>query len=333
MTAGRPVAVLGAGSWGTALAIHLTRLGVPTVLWGRDGQRVEEMARARHNPRYLSDVVFPDGLRPTADLGDALADRPDVILAVPCKGLRPLLERMPPLAKELRYICACKGLETGTRLLASEVVTDVLGDVPVAALTGPSFAAEVAAGLPTAVSLASVDRGFSQDLVALLHGGSLRAYTIDDIVGAEVGGACKNVMAIAAGVADGLKFGANARAALITRGLAEITRLGIAMGGQATTFMGLAGLGDLVLTCTDDQSRNRRMGLALAEGLDATAAEQRIGQVVEGVNTAFEVLAKAAELGVEMPIAEQVVRLLEGRCSPRDAVQALLARDPRHEFK
>jgi glycerol-3-phosphate dehydrogenase (NAD(P)+) len=291
------------------------------------------MAKLRRNPRYLSEVPFPDALQPTAELPAALAERPDVFLAVPCKGLRALLEHAPPIAGELRYVCACKGLEAGTRLLASEVVTDVLGDVPVAALTGPSFAAEVAAGCPTAVSLASPDRGFAADLVALLHGGSLRAYTLDDIIGAEVGGACKNVMAIAAGVADGLAFGANTRAALITRGLAEITRLGIAMGGQATTFMGLAGLGDLVLTCTDDQSRNRRLGLALAEGLTVPEAEQRIGQVVEGVSTAFEVVAKAAELGVEMPIAEQVVRLLEGRCSPREAVKALLARDPRHEFK
>lgn len=328
-----PILVAGAGSWGTALAVHLARIGFSTLLWGRDTDAMAAMAEQRQNSRYLPGVEFPSAMTPTADLDTALAKSRDVLLAVPCNAVRSLLVGLDPQAAgRCRFVCACKGFEAHSHKLVADIVMDVLGEVPIAVLTGPSFAKEVAAGLPTAVTIAATDASFASDLVDMLHSGSLRAYTIDDLIGVQVGGACKNVLAIAAGVSDGLGFGANARAALITRGLAEITRLGVALGAQATTFMGLAGLGDLVLTCTDNQSRNRRMGLALADGLSVSDAEQRIGQVVEGVSTSFAVVELADERGVEMPIAEQVVRLLDGRSTPRQAVEALLARDPTQEF-
>jgi glycerol-3-phosphate dehydrogenase (NAD(P)+) len=329
----QPILVAGAGSWGTALAVHLARIGFSALLWGRDADAMAAMAEQRVNSRYLPGVDFPAAMTPIADLEAGLQKSTDVLLTVPCNAVRSLLASAnPQIAAQRRYVCACKGLEAHSHKLVADIVRDVLGDVPIAVLTGPSFAKEVAAGLPTAVTIASTDASFARDLVDMFHSGSLRAYTIDDLIGVQVGGACKNVLAIAAGVSDGLGFGANARAALITRGLAEITRLGLALGARTTTFMGLAGLGDLVLTCTDNQSRNRRMGLALAEGLSVSAAEQRIGQVVEGASTAFAVVELAAEKGVEMPIAEQVVKVLDGRCTPRQAVEALLARDPTQEF-
>jgi glycerol-3-phosphate dehydrogenase (NAD(P)+) len=315
------------------LAVLLARHGRPTRLWGHDEAHLAALARERCNRRHLPDAPFPDALELVPDLGEALAGVEDLVLAVPFKGLRPLAERLAALRRGgLRCALACKGIEAGTHKLGHEVLAEVLGDeITTAVISGPSFAREVVAGLPTAVTVASRDPGYAADLVARLHQGAFRAYTSTDVVGVELGGALKNVLAIAAGVSDGLRFGANARAALISRGLAEMLRLGLALGGRPETFMGLAGLGDLVLTCTDDQSRNRRLGLMLGQGVPLPEALAAIGQVVEGAYTAREVGALARRHRIDMPISEQVVRLIEGRCGPAEAVQTLLAREPRQE--
>ncbi len=330
-----PILVAGAGSWGTALAILLSRNHQPTYLWGHWPEHITSLKRERQNRRYLPGVRFPEDLGLLDDLGEALKHTSDILIVVPCRALRGVIEQLArtPGAKPLRIAWACKGLESGTHKLIHEVIEEVLGGGhPLAAISGPNFAREVVMGLPAAVTVASPDTNFAQDLAARLHGGAFRAYTSDDLIGVEVGGAIKNVLAIAAGVADGLEFGANTRAALITRGLAEMIRLGVALGGRQETFMGLAGLGDLVLTCTDDQSRNRRLGLMLARGQTVEQAISSIGQVVEGLSTAYEVDSLARQHGVEMPITEQVVRLLKGECRPREAVQALLAREPKREL-
>lgn len=333
--ASTPILVIGAGSWGTALAVVLARNHQIAYLWGRTPEHVREMRRGRRNTRYLPGVELPALVKPVDDLHAALREVSDLLVVVPMKALRDLAMLLVsvPVVSGVRIAWACKGVESGTHRLAHQVIGEVLGlDFPTAVISGPSFAAEVAAGLPTAVTVASANVSFAADLAARLHGDSFRAYTSADIVGVEVGGAVKNVLAIAAGVADGLGFGANTRAALITRGLAEMIRLGVALGGRRETFMGLAGLGDLVLTCTDDQSRNRRMGLALAKGATVAEAVSAIGPVVEGVRTAGEVRFLAQKHNIEMPITEQVVRLLGGECSPREAVQALLSREPRQEL-
>lgn len=326
-----PVAVLGAGSWGTALAVLLAGNGCPVRLWGHEPEHVARLRADRENRELLPGVPFPAGLEPEADLAAALAFAPDLLVVVPSHAFAETLERMGALPPGARLAWATKGLEPRSAEPLHQVARARLGDaVPLAVVSGPTFAGEVVRRLPTAVTVASDDMGFARDLAARLHNETFRVYLSDDVVGVEVGGAVKNVMAIAAGIADGLGFGANTRAALITRGLAEISRLGMAAGGRAETFMGLAGLGDLVLTCTDDQSRNRRFGLALARGLDAEAAARAIGQVVEGVGTTHEVKRLAARLGVEMPITEQVHAVLfEGR-SPEAAVRALLARADTH---
>jgi glycerol-3-phosphate dehydrogenase (NAD(P)+) len=255
-----------------------------------------------------------------------------VLFAVPLKALRGVVGGLAQHAAGLRVAWASKGVEAGTHKLIHQVLDEILGErCPKAVISGPSFATEVAAGLPTAVTVASSCPELAQAWVARLHGHAFRAYMSDDVVGVEVGGAVKNVLALAAGVADGLRFGANARAALITRGLSEMMRLGTAMGGRRDTFMGLAGLGDLVLTCTDDQSRNRRVGLALGRGMNLAEAIAAVGQVAEGVGTAHEIHFLAKQHGVEMPITEQVVRLITGESRPLDAVQALLAREPKQE--
>ncbi len=322
------VVVLGAGSWGTALAIHLARLGHPVVLWAHRSGHAATLAAERCNRRYLPGVVFPDGLTVEADLARAVSERDVLLIAVPSHALRELLGHLKPLIQEdVRIVWATKGLEQVSGWLPHQVVEDVLGARSVAAISGPTFAREVADGLPAAVVVASVDTPFASEVAELFHDGRFRAYTSSDLIGVEVGGAVKNVLAIATGAADGLRFGANSRAALITRGLAEITRLGLALGGQASTFMGLAGLGDLVLTCTDDQSRNRRMGLALARGLSVAQAQEEIGQVVEGVQAASAVWALARRAGVRMPITEQVHRILHEGVSPQEAV-AILTRGP-----
>lgn len=324
---------MGAGSWGTALALQLARNRQSVRLWGHRKEHVQSLLRERRNVRYLPAWVFPENLSPIANLKGALKGVRDLILAVPCNGLRPSLQAIRRYDADVRIAWACKGIEAGTRLLAHQVVEEVMGaEQPMAVISGPSFAQELAAGLPTALAVAANDSTFASDLAKRLHGERLRAYINDDIIGVEVGGAVKNVLALAAGIADGLGFGANTRAALVTRGLAEITRLGVVLGGHSDTFTGLAGLGDLVLTCTDNQSRNRRLGLALAEGLSAEQGISRIGQVVEGVCTAFEVDQLARGHGVEMPIVEQVARVLSRRCTPLEAVQALLARSPKKEI-
>ncbi len=328
-----PLAVLGAGSWGTALAIQFARTGHPTLLWGRDHRQIEAMAEARCNARYLPGASFPESLVVEADLGRALARAPDILLAVPSHAFRSTLEALKPLiGRGQRVAWATKGFELGSGRLPHEVAREVLGShVPIAVLSGPTFAAEVGRGLPTAMTVASPDASFADSLAKTLSGQNFRAYTSPDIVGVEVGGAVKNVLAIGTGIADGMGFGANTRIALITRGLAEMTRLGVALGARRETFMGLAALGDLVLTCTDDQSRNRRFGLAIAAGRSATEAQRLIGQVVEGVHAARAVRTVAARAAIEMPIAEEVYAVLHEGRDVRDAVRALMGRELRQE--
>jgi len=328
------IAVIGAGSYGTALAIQLARRGAHTWLWGRDPHAMEQLQRERENARYLPGCRFPDTLEATSDISLALTDIEDLLIVVPSHALRETLERVKPLLRAEHGIAsACKGLEPGTGKLVHEVFADVLGDShELAIVSGPTFAKELAKGAPTAVTVASAHDPFAERMALALHGDGFRAYVSNDIVGVEVGGSVKNVLAIAVGIADGLGLGANARAALITRGLAEIMRLGSALGAQVETLMGLAGLGDLVLTCTDDQSRNRRMGLLLARGHSVDAAVAEIRQVVEGVRVAPEVLARAHSLGIEMPITEQVCKVLSGETSPLQAVQALANRPAKNEL-
>lgn len=330
---GTTMAVLGAGSWGTALAALLANNGLRAVLWGRNSSLMTEMVTKRSNPRYLPDITFPDSLIIESDLGRAVTSADDVLVVVPTQGFRALLQQIQPhLPARARVVWASKGLEPNSGKLLHEVAEDVLGaNRPAAVISGPTFAREVALGLPTAVTVASRDSGFAADLAARLHNARFRAYTSDDVIGVELGGAVKNVMAIAAGIADGLGFGANTRAALVTRGLAEMMRLGVALGGRRETFMGLAGLGDLVLTCTDDQSRNRRVGLALARGQSLAEATAAIGQAAEGISAAREVLAVARRQGVDMPITEQVHHVLYEGLAPRTAVQVLLQREQKAE--
>lgn len=327
------VAVLGAGSWGTALALLLARNGHDVRLWGHDPEEVAPLCRERENRRYLPGVPFPARLNAGADLVEALAGVELVLVAVPSHAYGATLVRLRPLLPATAgFAWATKGLEHGSGRFLHEVTLDVLGrDRPTAVISGPSFAVEVACGLPTAVTVAAWDVAHARRVAAVLHGSNLRAYTSSDVIGVELGGAVKNVLAIAAGIADGLGFGANARAALITRGLAEMVRLGVAVSGQRETFMGLAGIGDLVLTCTDDQSRNRRFGLAIGRGDSAEAASAAIGQVVEGAATVREIRRLARRHGVELPITEQVDAVLYHGQSPRRAVENLLARDPKPE--
>lgn len=329
-----PILVAGAGSWGTALAISLAKNHQPTLLWGRDPKHMAALVSENKNTRYLPQAEFPANIHVQTELEKPLENTQDILIALPCKALRPFLEKIAGLSsyRDKRLVWACKGIEPESQMLVHEIIEEVLGNsLPTAVLSGPSFAAEVATGLPTAVTIASKDSQFKDDLINRFHNKSFRAYASQDVIGVEIGGAVKNVMAIAAGIADGLGFGANTRAALMTRGLAEMTRLGVAMGGQAETFMGLAGFGDLVLTCTDDQSRNRRFGLLLAKGESVDSAVDLIGQVVEGARTANEVSELSKKYHIEMPITDQVTRLLKGLCTPREAVEALLSREPTQE--
>jgi len=327
------IAVLGAGSWGTALAILLVRNGHGVALWGRDPEQVAAMAGERRNRRYLPEHEFPDGLQVTASLDDAVAGAELALVAVPSSAFNAVCASLASRAADLTGMCwATKGFDPGSGRLLHEVAEEITaGRMPTAVLSGPTFANEIARGLPAAVSCASIHTEFAGQVAELFRNEWFRVYTSTDIVGVEIGGAVKNVLAIAAGIADGLGFGANTRAALITRGLREIVRFGVAMGGQPESFMGLAGLGDLVLTCTDDQSRNRRFGLALADGQSVAAAEQSVGQVVEGVGAAREVMRQARKIAVEMPIAEQVNRVLHEGAAPAEAVHALLGRPPATE--
>ncbi len=330
-----PLLVVGAGSWGTALALVLARNGHDVYLWDINEAHVASLKQDRANNRHLPGFPFPDNLQPVSQLTPLPKGVADIVIVVPCEALKPVLARLQTaVAEGIRLCLACKGFESTTLTLNHQLVHDMLGDTPVAILSGPSFAREVAAGLPTAVTIASADAITASRFSALFVNETFRTYTHDDVIGVQVGGAVKNVMAIAAGIADGLGFGANTRAALITRGLAEIMRLGIAMGGRQETFMGLSGLGDLVLTCTDDQSRNRRFGIALAQGKSSPdEIRQQIGQAVEGIGTASSVSRLASHYQVNMPICEQVQKVIEGRINVRDAVHELLARRPGPELE
>jgi glycerol-3-phosphate dehydrogenase (NAD(P)+) len=330
-----PIAVLGSGSWGTALAIQFARAGKPTRLWGRDATQLAHMRAARRNQRYLPDAAFPDSLQIADTLDNVLTGVSDVLVAVPSSGFRPLLAELASrLTSDVRVAWATKGFELVTGLLPHQVAHAVLGSsYTTAVLSGPTFAKEVGAGLPTAMVVASSDEAFARRVADDLASPGFRTYVSTDIVGVEIGGAVKNVIAIGAGLSDGLGFGANMRVALITRGLAEMTRLGVALGARERTFMGLAGLGDLVLTSTDDQSRNRRCGLALARGLTVDAAMHEIGQVVEGYHAARVLRAVAQRLRLDLPVCEGLCRILFDGADSRAVVRELMARPPQAEFE
>ena len=329
----RDLAVLGAGSWGTALSLLLCRNGHRVRLWDRDPDRIQELRRDGENGRYLPGFPLPPGLRPVAELGEALEGAGEILIAVPSHAFAEVLHGLSGwLAGNPGIAWATKGFEPHTGRLLHQVAEEILGPRHLAIVSGPSFATEVARGLPTAVTVASRSLSHARRMAGFLHSDRFRAYTSEDLVGVQVGGAAKNVLAIATGIADGLGFGANTRAALVTRGLAELNRLGIALGGRPETFMGLAGLGDLVLTCTDDQSRNRRMGLALARGLSVDQARTEIGQEVEGVITTESVAALAHRLEVEMPICEQVYGVLHEGFTPAQATHNLLMRGRKAEL-
>jgi len=330
-----PVAVLGAGSWGTALAIQFARAGHPTRLWTRSAADAAAMRGERRNARYLPEGRFPEAIEVHEDLAGAVKDAVAIIIAVPSHALRTLLRQLKPiLARDARLAWATKGFELDTGKLPHQVAYEVLGDrYPVAVLSGPTFAREVGMGLPTAMTIASPDAEFARQLAKSLHATNFRAYTSTDIVGVEVGGAVKNVLAVGAGLCDGLGFGANTRIALITRGLTEITRLGVALGAQPETFMGLAGLGDLVLTSTDNQSRNRRFGLALAAGRTVQQALEDIGQVVERYSAARAVHEVAVREKVDMPIVAGIYRVLYEKQPAKDVVKDLMTRPIRPEVE
>ncbi|MEW6676927.1 MAG: NAD(P)H-dependent glycerol-3-phosphate dehydrogenase [Pseudomonadota bacterium] len=324
-------AVLGAGAWGTALAIRLAGRA-PVVLWTRSADHARAMAESRCNDRYLPGLAFPPGMTVTADLAEALAGADTLIAAVPSNGFRTLLQALQTHAPAHPLVWLCKGFETGSRKLPHQVLQEVWpGHPPAAVLSGPSFAQEVARGLPAALTVASTDMAFARAMAQELHDPKLRLYASTDVVGVELGGALKNVIAIAAGIADGLGFGLNARAALVTRGLTELTRLGLKLGGKPETFMGLSGMGDLILTCTGDLSRNRQLGLKLAAGESLEGALRDLGHVAEGATTAIEVAALAAELEVDTPITTAVARILKQELPPREAVYGLLSRELKDE--
>jgi glycerol-3-phosphate dehydrogenase (NAD(P)+) len=326
----KSVCVLGAGSYGTALAFCLSRNGVQTILWGRDKQQTKLMAQNRCNQKYLPNATFPKELTVESDLSKAIFNSQDILVVVPSHAFSSTLQEAKRfLNTEHRIIWATKGLEPESGRLLQDVAVDILGEkIPIAALSGPTFAKEMVAGLPTAISLSSTNEKLATEFANKLHcSKSFRVYRNDDFIGTQLGGAVKNVIAIGAGLADGLGFGSNARTALITRGLTELTRLGVKMGAKQSTFMGMSGLGDLVLTCTDNQSRNRRFGLALGNGMSIKVAISEIGQVVEGYRNTKEVHILARRMGVEMPICEQVYEVLYNNKSAKEAALTLLARD------
>jgi glycerol-3-phosphate dehydrogenase (NAD(P)+) len=325
------LAVLGAGAWGTALAVSLAGRHEVT-LWARDAAQAGVLARDRGNARYLPGIALPAALRIESALESAVSGAALLVAATPVAGLRELLGRLKDGgAMHLPLLWLCKGFEQDSAALPHEIVAASGMRAPSGALSGPSFAQEVARGLPCALTLASPDAGFASRTAAQLHGGRLRVYHSDDVVGVEIGGAVKNVLAIAVGICDGLGLGQNARAALVTRGLAELARLGVALGGRAETVMGLTGAGDLVLTATGDLSRNRRVGLELARGKPLPQIIAELGHVAEGVHSAHATLVRAKSCAVEMPIASAVDAVLQGRLTPPQAVELLLARDPKAE--
>ncbi len=328
-----PVSVLGAGSWGTALSMLIARNGFPVRLWDIDPGHVEEMRDGRENPRYLPGIPFPDGLDVYSDIAAAAGGAGGVLVVVPSHAFRATLQRIAPLFPDGMPLLAwgTKGFDKERSVLLSEVAAELMPGAIRAVVSGPSFAGEVARGLPTALTVAADTRDAAETVAGWLRGGHVRVYTNDDLAGVQLGGAIKNVMAVAAGISDGLGFGANARAALITRGLAEMNRLGVALGGKPQTFMGLTGVGDLVLTCTDDQSRNRRAGIGLGRGKPLKEVLEEIGQAVEGVKTVHELYAMARRLDVDMPITEQVYRVVYEGLPPARAVETLLQREPKSE--
>lgn len=328
------VAVLGAGSWGTALAALVARGGHEVLLWGRDAEVIAAIDSRQQNPRYLPGIALPESLRATTDIAEAVAGAGLVLVAVPSHAFVETVRALAPHRRaDTGVAWAAKGFEPGSGRFLHEAARELLGaDVPLAVVTGPSFAREVAAGLPTALTVHADPPGFAATVAEVLHGPTFRAYTGDDLVGAELGGAMKNVLAVATGVSDGMQLGLNARAGLITRGLNEMLRLNAALGGRAETLMGLAGLGDLVLTCTGDLSRNRRLGLALGRGVPLDEALREIGQVVESVQTADEVMRLARRHKVDLPISSAVHAALHGRITPADGVRRLLSRGQKAEF-
>ncbi|GAB6141854.1 NAD(P)H-dependent glycerol-3-phosphate dehydrogenase [Methylosoma difficile] len=329
----KKLTILGAGSWGTALAILAARNGCQTMLWGHNPEHVQALQQTRENRRYLLSHAFPSNLQITDQLSEAGAFSDLLLVSVPSHAFKTSLQQIKPYLNDgCKIAWASKGFNPSDGCLLHEIVADLFGEkTPAAILSGPSFAKEVAADLPTAITIASTQNEFAAELAEILHSSRFRTYTSTDVIGVEVGGAVKNVLAIAAGIADGLGFGANTRAALITRGLNEIIRLGIKLGGKQETFMGLAGLGDLVLTCTDDQSRNRRFGIALGKGENREQAMLKIGQEIEGFSAAKETYLLAQKLGLEMPITEQTYKVLYEGLAPQIAVENLLARNLKAE--
>lgn len=326
--------VLGAGSWGTALAMQLARAGHTTYLWSHNPDHVKQMQNDGSNEKFLPGIAFTEKLVPIDDLQACVQKTDNILIVVPSHAFRETIKNIRPLLTEHhRLAWGTKGLEKGSRKLLHQIVREELNaDIPIAAVSGPTFAGEVARDMPGAITIASKDQAFAKQLAIALHSKNFLTYTSDDVIGVEIGGAAKNVMAIAAGIADGMGFGTNTRAALITRGLNEIMHLGVALGGQRETFMGLSGLGDLVLTCSDDQSRNRRFGLALGKGEDLEQARHRIAQVIEGVGTSETIYALAQDNNVDMPITEQVYKVLHEGMSPKEAVKVLMDRAPKPEM-
>ena len=332
-TNGKSIAVLGAGSWGTALAIHLARSGNTVTLWGNEPEHIEKLALERNNQQFLPDIKFPDNLLLNSEIEEVLAATDLLLVVIPSYAFRPFFSKYSDLITARHSIIwASKGLEENTAKLLHQVIAEEVPQTEkLAVISGPTFAKEVANNLPTAITVASTSEDFANEVSQCLHSGNFRAYTSTDVIGVELGGALKNVLAIASGIADGLGYGANTRAALITRGLNEIMCLGDVMGGQRETFMGLAGIGDLVLTCTDNQSRNRQMGLLLAQGKGHAQIRQEIGQEVEGVRTAREAKRLIDQFEIELPILEQVYNVLYENVSPQDAVKYLLSRKSKSE--
>ena len=327
------ISVLGAGSWGTALAILLAKNGHQVLLWGRNKEKISAMQEARENLYFLPGIPFPETLNITSDLESAVTQSEELLVVVPSHAFQDTLSKIKAIKPQIQYLSwATKGLEPKTHQLLHQIVAEEFPQLPhQAVISGPTFAREVAMGLPTAVTIAANDMDYANHLAKMLSNATFRPYVSQDMAGLEIGGAAKNVMAIAAGIADGLGYGANTRSALITRGLHEIGRLSSKMGGENKTLMGLSGLGDLLLTCTDDQSRNRRMGLAIGKGISIEQAAKEINQVVEGVQAAKLIHSLAKEKEIEMPIIEQVYQVLYHDLAPQKAVQNLLTREYKTE--
>ena len=329
----KKIAILGSGSWGTALAVLAARNGCQTLLWGHNAEHIAVLAQNNQNQHYLPGIAFPENLTVTSRLAEIAAFSNLLLVCVPSHAFKTTLVQLKPhVSSCVKIAWATKGFSPDGGFLLHEIVADIFSaQTPAAIISGPSFAREVAADLPTAITIASSQPDFAGQLADILHSAHFRTYTSSDVIGVEVGGAVKNVLAIAAGIADGLRLGANTRAALITRGLTEIIRLGLQLGGKQDTFMGLAGLGDLILTCTDNQSRNRRLGLALGQGKSIVDAMQEIGQEIEGVSAAKETFSLAKKYGIDMPITEQTYKVLYEGLDPLAAVENLLARELKPE--